>query len=59
MSEWLKEHAWKSILLTRADADQVPPTQFRINDFRNINVGRRVPVNYRVDRGFEGYVTQC
>ena len=29
MSEWLKEHAWKLTPLARADAHQIPPTQFR------------------------------
>ena len=29
MSEWSIEHAWKSDLFTRADAHQIPPTQFR------------------------------
>ena len=31
-------HAWKLKLLTRADARQIPPTHFRFNDFRYINV---------------------
>ena len=54
MSEWSIEHAWKSDRFTRADARQDPPTQFRINDFRNIDALRRVLVNHGVDRGFEG-----
>ena len=29
MSEWLKEHAWKLIPPARADAQQIPPRQFR------------------------------
>jgi hypothetical protein len=29
MSEWLKEHVWKSIPSTRVDAHQSPPAQFR------------------------------
>jgi hypothetical protein len=45
MSEWLKEHAWKLNPLARADAHQIPPTHFRFNDIRNIDVRRRVPVN--------------
>ena len=35
MSEWLKEHAWKSTPAARADAHQIPPTQFRSTTFRN------------------------
>jgi len=54
MSEWFKEHAWKSTLSARADAHEIPPTHSRINDVRNIDTRRRVPVNHRVDRGFEG-----
>jgi hypothetical protein len=38
MSEWLKEHAWKSIPLARADTYQIPPTQFRSTTSRNIDV---------------------
>jgi hypothetical protein len=29
MSEWSIEHAWKLIPLARADAHQIPPTEFR------------------------------
>ncbi len=54
MSEWLKEHAWKSTPPARADAHQIPPTQFRINEFRNINARRRVAVNDAVAPGFPG-----
>jgi len=54
MSEWLKEHAWKLNLHARADAYQIPPTQFRFNEFRNIDVRRRVPVNDGVGPGFRG-----
>ena len=54
MSEWLKEHAWKLTPATRADAHQIPPTQFRINNFRNIDERQRVLVNRGVDRGFTG-----
>jgi hypothetical protein len=54
MSEWLKEHAWKLTPAARADAQQIPPTHFRCNDFRNIDVRRRVPVNHGVDPGFRG-----
>jgi hypothetical protein len=45
MSEWLKEHAWKSAPLARADAHQIPPTHFRINDFRKTNMRGRVLVS--------------
>ena len=54
MAEWLKAHAWKLNLHARADAYQIPPTQFRFNDFRNIDVRRRVPVNDDVAPGFRG-----
>src|SRR5689334_8674345 len=63
MSEWSIEHAWKLTSVARADAHQIPPAQFRINYFRNINARRRVPVNRRGDRAFEGVcdtvLTQC
>ncbi len=54
MSEWSIEHAWKLTPAVRADAHQIPPTQFRINDFRNIDARQRVPVNEDVDPGFRG-----
>jgi hypothetical protein len=38
MSEWLKEHAWKPTPPARADAHEIPPTQFGINDFRVLTV---------------------
>src|SRR5262245_24971466 len=47
-------HAWKSDLFTRADAQQNPQTQFRSTSSRNIDIRRRVLVNHRVDRGFQG-----
>src|SRR5215472_2563863 len=54
MSEWLKEHAWKSDLFTRADAHQIPPTHSRSTTSRNIDTRLRVLVNHRVDPGFRG-----
>ena len=51
-------HAWKSDRFTRADAQQTPPTHSRSTTLRNINTRRDVLVNHRVDRGFEGDVTQ-
>jgi hypothetical protein len=54
MSEWLKEHAWKSDLFTRADAHQIPPTHFRSTTSPYNDVRRRVPVNHGVDPGFRG-----
>jgi hypothetical protein len=54
MSEWLKEHAWKLTPAARAEAYQIPPTHFRINDFRNIDARCSVPVNHRVAPGFRG-----
>jgi hypothetical protein len=48
MSEWSIEHAWKLIPLARADAHRIPPTHFRFNDFRNINVRRPIPANDHV-----------
>src|ERR1700730_18208935 len=54
MSEWLKEHAWKSDLFTRADAHQIPPTHSRSTTSRNINTRRGVPVNDGVTPGFRG-----
>src|SRR6476619_347586 len=52
MSEWLKEHAWKSDLFTRADAHQIPPTHFRSTTSRNKDVHAHVPVNHGVHPGF-------
>jgi hypothetical protein len=37
---------------------KLSPTHFRSNDFRNIDVRRRVPVNDGVRRGFPGDLTQ-
>src|SRR5262245_33544853 len=54
MSEWLKEHAWKSDRFTRADAHQNPPTHSRSTTSRNIDTRHHVLVNHRVKRGFEG-----
>src|SRR5215510_2614750 len=54
MSEWFKEHAWKSTPSGRVDAHQIPTTHSRIKDFRNIDARRRVPVNHRVYAGFRG-----
>ena len=48
-----KEHAWKSTLLARAEAHQNAPTHLQINDFRNIDAGRRVLVNRHVGRRFD------
>ena len=54
MSEWLKEHAWKADLFTRADAHRIPPTHSRSTTSRNINTRRGVPVNDGVTPGFRG-----
>jgi hypothetical protein len=54
MSEWLKEHAWKSTPLARADAHQIRPTHSSINNFGDNDVRRSVPVNHDVYRGFLG-----
>ena len=54
MSEWFKEHAWKSDLFTHSDAQQHPPTHSRSTTSRNIDTRRHVLVNHRVDRGFRG-----
>ena len=58
MSEWLKEHAWKSTLPARADAHEIPPTQFRINNFRNIDARRSLAVNDALRQGLRGDLTQ-
>jgi hypothetical protein len=44
--------------LARADAHQIPPTHFRFNDFRYVDLRRRSPVSDSVAPGFRGYVTQ-
>jgi hypothetical protein len=54
MSEWLKEHAWKSTSVARADAHQIPPTHFPINNFRNTNLLQHVPVTDVLHQGFRG-----
>src|SRR6516165_1430828 len=54
MSEWLKEHDWKSTPPARADAQEIPPTHLRSNGFHNMDVRRRVPVNDGVAPGFRG-----
>ena len=45
MSEWLKEHAWKSDRFTRADAHQIPPTHVRSISSRYNEVLRDAPVS--------------
>jgi hypothetical protein len=54
MSEWLKEHAWKLNPAARADAHQIPPTQFPINDLHDIDMRRSVAVSEGVSPGFRG-----
>jgi hypothetical protein len=54
MSEWLKEHAWKSISAARADPHRNPPTHFRSTTSRNNDLLQRVPVNDGVAPGFRG-----
>src|SRR2546425_4544187 len=54
MSEWLKEHAWKSDSLTHNDAQQHPPTQFPSTTSRNNDVLHDAPVSDDVHRGFRG-----
>src|SRR5262245_20993277 len=54
MAEWSIAHAWKSDLFTHSDAQQRLPTQVPSTTSRNNDVHRRVLVNHRVDRGFEG-----
>src|SRR6516165_9404073 len=54
MSEWLKEHAWKSDLFTRADAHQNPSTHVRSISSRYNKVLRDAPVSDDVHGGFLG-----
>src|SRR6185312_1252281 len=54
MSEWLKEHAWKSTPPARADAHQIPPRHFRSTTSRNNDLLQRVLVNDGVAPGFRG-----
>src|SRR5262245_25575960 len=54
MSEWFKEHAWKSDLFTRADAPQDPPTHVRSISSRYNEVLRDEPVSDDVHRGLRG-----
>ena len=54
MSEWFKEHAWKSDRFTCADAQQNPPTHVRSSSSRYKEVLRDAPVTDDVHRGFRG-----
>src|SRR5262249_38621287 len=54
MSEWFKEHAWKSDLFTRAEPHRILPTHSRPTTSVNIDTRRHVLVNHCVDRGFRG-----
>jgi len=54
MSEWLKEHAWKSTPPARAGSHRIPPTHSRSTTSRDNDLSRCVPVNHRVDQRFEG-----
>src|SRR5262245_10504393 len=51
MSEWSIEHAWKSDLFTRADAQQIPPTHVRSISSRYNEVLRDAPVSDDVRGG--------
>jgi hypothetical protein len=54
---------WKLTPAARADAHEILPTHFPINNFHYTDVPRRVLVNDDVDRGFRGVsdtvLTQC
>src|SRR5262249_40949104 len=54
MSEWFKEHAWKSDRFTRADAHQILPTHVGSISSRYNELLRDAPVNDDVHRGFRG-----
>jgi hypothetical protein len=54
MSEWLKEHAWKSTLFARADAHQILPTHFPINNFRYNDLLLHVLVTDALHQSFRG-----
>ena len=54
MSEWFKEHAWKSTPPARAEAHQNVPTPFSINNFRYNDLRRHVPVTEALYQGFTG-----
>jgi hypothetical protein len=54
MSEWFKEHTWKSTLPAPADAHQIRPTQFRIDNFRYNDLLRHVAVTEALHQGFRG-----
>jgi len=58
MSEWLKEHAWKSDLFTRTDAHHYASTHLRSISSRYNEVFRDTPVSDDVHPGFGGDVTQ-
>src|SRR5262245_8653055 len=45
MSEWFKEHAWKSTPSARANAHQILPSHVRSTTSRNSDVHHCVPTN--------------
>jgi len=54
MSEWLKEHAWKSDRFTLTDPQQNPPTHGRSISSRYNEVLRDAAVSDDVHRGVRG-----
>jgi hypothetical protein len=52
MSEWLKEHAWKLITVTRIQAQRDIPSRNRFSALRSPSAARSDTVNVRISRSF-------
>ena len=58
MSEWLKEHAWKTNPATLTERHKNTSSRSRFNDFPPQNASRCEPVNLGISRRFQGDLTQ-
>ena len=58
MSEWLKEHAWKTNPATLTERYRITSSRNRFNDFPPQNASRCEPVNVGICRRFRGDLTQ-
>jgi hypothetical protein len=58
MSEWLKEHAWKAVLVRITERHGNTSERIPFNDFRPQHVSPRKPVKVGVYRRFRGDLTQ-
>jgi hypothetical protein len=58
MSEWLKEHAWKTIPASSIEQRRNTSSRNQFNDFPPQNAVRCEPVNVGICRRFRGDLTQ-